>query len=513
MALTKVDYAMLKDGAISVKAYGAIGNGVANDTVALQAALDSGEKCLFIPAGTYNFTQLLIRGNDIELYGEGNATVLNCTSTTTFCAIALVENYRYIYLHDFKLQGAITSEPAGPSPLRGIVNGTNTAGTAHSAVVYDAYARLQRIHITGQTPATNGFNIGVQFNTSNYSTMQDCVVESLYGSNPNYGHGIVCNGTGQQVLNNRFLSTISGQGRHAIYLTNLPVSSKVVGNYCEGFQSEAITSNTVAGYDLLIDGNTCVDCMQTETGTTAAVIAIISSPYSKIINNTIQNSNVHGISVSGSNQSIIANNTMSTLVEIGIFITGNDNSRIVNNIIIDPDSAATNTYGGIEIISCNYLYVSGNKISGNYRYGIRYNNTAPVPTYTQVFDNDITGTYTFEIENPAISLTNSVRQILSQPKQLQYTAGATTIDVSQNVRTVFGIQNGGATTITALNNAYNGQIVTLVFFDTVTQVQRNALISLAGGVNFVATNKSSLTLAYYNSTVGWYEIGRTTNVA
>ncbi len=29
MALTKVDYAMLKDGAISVKAYGAIGDGVA----------------------------------------------------------------------------------------------------------------------------------------------------------------------------------------------------------------------------------------------------------------------------------------------------------------------------------------------------------------------------------------------------------------------------------------------------------------------------------------------------
>lgn len=509
MALTKVTYAMIDGGIVNAKDYGAVGDGVADDTVAIQAALDSGATEVYLPAGTYNFTQLLVKSSNIEFYGEGESTVLNATDTTKFCAIALVENYTYIYLHDFVLQGAVTSEPAGPAPFRGIVNGTNAAGTAHSVVDYDAYNRLQRIHITGETPGTNGFNVGVQFNTSNYSTMQDCVVESLYGVNQNYGHGIVCNGKGQQVLNNRFLSTISGQGRHAVYLTNLPVSSKVVGNYCEGFQSEAITSNTVAGFDLLIDGNTCVDCMQTETGTTAAVIAIIASPESKIVNNTIKNSNVHGISLNGCNNSIVSNNTINTVKQIGIYVLSNDGSRIVNNNIIDPDSAHTTTYGGVELISCNYVYVGGNKINGTYRYGVRFNNTVPVPTYCQVFDNGIFGTYSTAIENPSNSLTNSVREVINEPKYLAYTPGATTVDVSQNVRVIANVNNSGPVTITNFTNGYTGQIITLYFTDTNTTVDRSHC-QLAGSVNFTSTTKSSLTLL--KTSADWYEIGRTTSI-
>ena len=48
----------LKD-IVSVKDFGAVGNGVADDTVALQAALDSGSQAILFPAGTYKITSSL----------------------------------------------------------------------------------------------------------------------------------------------------------------------------------------------------------------------------------------------------------------------------------------------------------------------------------------------------------------------------------------------------------------------------------------------------------------------
>ena len=99
MGLTKVDYAMLTDGAISVKAYGAVGNGVADDTVALQAAIDAMApgNTLYIPAGTYLFTSMLElptfttageawdEENPIRIIGDGpNITILKFSGTAAY---------------------------------------------------------------------------------------------------------------------------------------------------------------------------------------------------------------------------------------------------------------------------------------------------------------------------------------------------------------------------------------------------------------------------------------------
>ena len=69
---------------ISVKDFGAVGNGVADDTAAIQAAMDVGGLVWF-PAGTYKITAPLTRSTTgLMLVGAGiDATIIIAASTFT----------------------------------------------------------------------------------------------------------------------------------------------------------------------------------------------------------------------------------------------------------------------------------------------------------------------------------------------------------------------------------------------------------------------------------------------
>jgi hypothetical protein len=71
MSLTKVTYAMVEAAPINVVDYGAIGDGVTDDTVALQNALNTG-KSVYLPSGNFLFTtELTINTNFQTLTGPG----------------------------------------------------------------------------------------------------------------------------------------------------------------------------------------------------------------------------------------------------------------------------------------------------------------------------------------------------------------------------------------------------------------------------------------------------------
>jgi hypothetical protein len=87
MAATKVPYSMIKGAPVSVLDYGAVGDGVADDTTALNdflAAVSSGARG-HIPAGTYKFTSALnaVTGHDIFISGDGDSSVLLYTGAST----------------------------------------------------------------------------------------------------------------------------------------------------------------------------------------------------------------------------------------------------------------------------------------------------------------------------------------------------------------------------------------------------------------------------------------------
>jgi hypothetical protein len=82
MALTKVSYSMIKGSPINVLDYGAVGDGVADDTTAIQNALtaiSATRPALYFPAGTYKITAgLNVTANGSGygglIYGDGYAS-------------------------------------------------------------------------------------------------------------------------------------------------------------------------------------------------------------------------------------------------------------------------------------------------------------------------------------------------------------------------------------------------------------------------------------------------------
>lgn len=78
MALTKVSYSMIDGAVANVLDFGAVGNGVADDTAAIQAALDAAPG-VFFPAGTYKITAALQLNSYNFLSGVFQQSIISST--------------------------------------------------------------------------------------------------------------------------------------------------------------------------------------------------------------------------------------------------------------------------------------------------------------------------------------------------------------------------------------------------------------------------------------------------
>ena len=85
MSLTKATYSMIEGAVLNVQDFGAVGNGVANDTAAIQAAITFAESTatppsagpgvvtIYFPFGVYSINAALIVTKSISFFGEGHS--------------------------------------------------------------------------------------------------------------------------------------------------------------------------------------------------------------------------------------------------------------------------------------------------------------------------------------------------------------------------------------------------------------------------------------------------------
>lgn len=99
-AVTRTSQDKMRDG-ISVKDFGALGNGLTDDTLAIQKALAAHDN-VYVPPGTYLISGTITLGERQRLYGAGQVSVLQCQDDS-FNAVEIVADFAT--LSDIRING------------------------------------------------------------------------------------------------------------------------------------------------------------------------------------------------------------------------------------------------------------------------------------------------------------------------------------------------------------------------------------------------------------------------
>lgn len=113
---------------VSVKDFGAVGDGVTNDTAAIQLAFNSGAKHIHIPAGAYKITSganaygLRITATDLMVTGDGaeNTTLVYTSSAIDQPGLLVIASG--VYLDGFAVDGSANATNAGTLAAAGCVD-------------------------------------------------------------------------------------------------------------------------------------------------------------------------------------------------------------------------------------------------------------------------------------------------------------------------------------------------------------------------------------------------------
>jgi len=121
MSLTKVTYSMIEGAPVSVLDFGAVGDGVANDTAAFQSAADVGGQ-IFVPSGTYKIVGEVIFGSN---------TTLEVANGTVFTMDISGENGR-----GFWFRKAINSGIVGSFTINASATSLGSSGDKNSCIQF-----------------------------------------------------------------------------------------------------------------------------------------------------------------------------------------------------------------------------------------------------------------------------------------------------------------------------------------------------------------------------------------
>jgi hypothetical protein len=377
--------------------YGAVGDGVADDSDSIQEAIDaagvSPGGLVFIPPGTYKVTkQLNVNYNNVVIMGCGKSSIIKA-SAATFHVFKLYGSVSKIEIRDIQIQGAATDSTNGNYGIF-----TDSGSTVPTEVL------IENVFFSGPDAST-GLNNGIKIHTGGDRwIVTKCRFERLIGTASSYGYSILCVGNRTQIINNHFVAA-AGQGRHPVYLSAgasycIVSENNISGGHWEAGINIHSTAALSACEHNIVSNNVVKDCCQAGSAESGSIQIIGKANYNKVIGNRILDADTHGISISdngeavGPTGNVISSNYLSKVDEHGIFASGVIESSIDSNEVFDAGQASASTYAGI--IICSYsggVTSNKNRITNNKVWGtqlsssIYINQTSPILTNTYCSNN------------------------------------------------------------------------------------------------------------------------------
>ncbi|WP_138752759.1 right-handed parallel beta-helix repeat-containing protein [Paenibacillus sinopodophylli] len=416
----------------SVTQFGAIGNGIADDTNAIQAALNAAftGSIVYVPIGTYLITQILQIPSTATLLMNPSAVIKRGSSIN-----AMLIN---------KSDGTIGGYNAGEriKVIGGIFDGNlasfptacTAVGFAHATDILIKDVKFVNVPIWHM----------IEFNAVKRGVIQGCAFDNNAGVGATemiqldlmlnssvfpwfgpYDETLCYDITIEECT---FTNGVDGIGTHSAKLNTNHNYIRIINNRFELMSGSAIKTLNYSG--VIITGNHFINCQK---GIFASVQASISKGYTIANNmfftmsqraiqigtnvrdgiiqgNTISVCGTHGIGVDLSQNWIIDSNNVQSCGQVGIWSYASDNVTISNNV-----SIGNNTGGFTDRFDINVGFLTTplnqyNKVMGNHvgTLGLDYTNRTIMTnnvltgaltnkasnTNGRVFNNFIAGTWT-----------------------------------------------------------------------------------------------------------------------
>jgi hypothetical protein len=311
----------------NVRDYGATGNGITDDTTAIQSALTAavsvGGGIVFIPEATYVVSNITI-GSYVELMGAGRGTQLLAKSGSSGYMIALTtpSSSQQTYIHDLTLK-----------PSTGTLGGIQLDNTGFGTAI-------DPIHIIENVVVLNAGGDAFHFDNS----MRELQVRGCYthySTGYSYYVGAGC-------TDSRFISCTSGPSTANAF--------EIIGNNNNFVACKAF----YAGFD----GVTW--------NTTSVGFHLNATAFSTFTNCSAQQCALHGWDIAGCNQCTITTceadtNSAGTTGGVGFNTSFTTHSALIgntggNNGILSPGNQA---YGVQVTGTQTELLIYGNSVTGS----------------------------------------------------------------------------------------------------------------------------------------------------
>jgi hypothetical protein len=544
---------------VSVLDFGAVGDGVADDTAAIQAAVNAALTVVFTQGSNYKLLSPVTLRNGQMLIGNG-ATVTQGTANTEIFNIEAKSN---IEVYGFNFVGIGTDYSESDSnrgvALYGGTSGsnirihdnkfTNFGYTSVRFAGQDNCAFTDNI-VTGPgspilTPITSGRCYGVLFD----SGCDGVLVQGNSISQTAQGIRVEGNLTGTsniRISDNRIYDIIGQHGVYAgAYLSYLTIAENTINDtdLC-GIKVQAADYATINNRGISITGNTvgatgdqgilvCSGDNPTATykceNVTIAGNAIRFTTGNGIKIDNVINGVIDGNSIISSTKSGIAWEQSTGLIISDNFIQSSGNTalrdvtaasfvNIKDNVIRNCATANTGSdeYGILVGAAGSEYVIDKNVITdanANMQYGIFI--SASINSTLTLTDNIVTSATDTGLRLGSTAALREYRgnnwngtlvSTYNDPV-LVVVASASTISLP-TAHDVVSIS--GTTNISTINtNGHSGRIVTLFFQGALTVVRGSTIILNSTSGNFVTTANDTLTLVCDGSY--WYEVSRSTN--
>jgi hypothetical protein len=349
------------EGRVSIKEFGAAGNGAADDTAPITKAIASG-KSVYFPCGTYLVSSALALNSGCEYFGDGAASIIR-TNTPNHNLLAIVGKTNVV-VRGLKLRGTESTRNG-----HGIVAQNCTFVTVRDCE-FENFSN-QGVRVVASSPGAYSRYVSVErcyFHDWTTNVVHDSAAIGFLG-NAEY-----CSAINNVCLENSWHGIIMQGDSNKTYSRG----HRIIGNHIGPHKTYGITCYQVTAGDqwTLVMGNTINDIDgATLGGTSGAGIYCVACGGLRIIGNRVYNANI--------------NTTTETLVPAALAFNG-----LTGDAIIADNQVEKGNWYGIGVFSntAGRVQISGNVVSRTVKESIYTKDSTYVSAVGNTIDQDGTAT-------------------------------------------------------------------------------------------------------------------------